>query len=44
MDEVGGSLEEVKDAFHEELEREYREEGDQLLSKEEKVNLTIARK
>lgn len=43
MDEVGGKLEGMRERFHEELEKEYRNEGGQLL-KEELVNLTIASK
>lgn len=43
VDEVGGELGGMRERFHEELEKEYRNEGGQLL-KEELVNLTIARK
>ena len=43
VDEVGGKLEGMRERFHEELEKEYRNEGGRLL-KEELVNLTIARK
>ncbi|KAF7513138.1 hypothetical protein GJ744_010534 [Endocarpon pusillum] len=43
VEEVGGKLEGMRERFHEELVKEYREEGGQLLN-EELVNLTIARK
>ena len=43
MEEFGGELDDMREEFHKELEKEYREEGGQLL-KEELVNLTIARK
>lgn len=38
VDEVGGKLEGMRELFHEELEKEYRNEEGQLL-KEELVNL-----
>ena len=38
-----GELEDMREAFHKELEKEYRNEGGQLM-KEEMVNLTITRK
>ena len=37
-----GDKEDVREEFHRELEREYRNEGGQIV-KEELVNLTIAR-
>lgn len=43
VEEVGGELGSMREGFHEELEKEYRNEGGQLL-KDELVNLTIARK
>lgn len=43
VEEVGGELGNMRERFHEELEKEYRNEGGQLL-KDELVNLTIARK
>lgn len=43
VDEVGGKLEDMREPFHKELEKDCRNEGWQLL-KEELVNLTIARK
>ena len=42
VEEVGGELGDMRERFHEELEKEYRNEGGQWL-KEELVNLTIAR-
>lgn len=43
IDESGGNLEDFREPFHQEVIKEYREEGGHLL-KDEKVNLTIARK
>lgn len=43
VEEVGGKLGDMRERFHEELEKEYKREGGQLL-KDEMVNLTIARK
>lgn len=43
VQEVRGKLGNMRERFHEGLEKEYRSEGGQLL-KEELVNLTIARK
>ena len=43
MEEFGGELGDMREGFHEELEKEYRNERGHLL-KEELVNLTIARK
>lgn len=43
VDEAGGKLEDMRERFHDELVKEYRIEGGQLV-KEEFVNLTIARK
>lgn len=43
VEEVGGELGSMREGFHEELVKEYRNEGGQLL-KDELVNLTIARK
>ena len=43
MEKYGGGPGDLREEFHRELEREYRNEGGQLL-KEELVNVTIARK
>ena len=43
VEEVGGVLGDMRERFHDELVKEYRNEGGQLL-KEELVNLTTARK
>ena len=42
VEEVGGKLGDMRERFHEELVKEYKNEGGQLL-KDELVNLTIAR-
>ena len=41
--ECGGNLEEFREPFHEELVKEYKEEGGHLI-KDEPANLIIARK
>ncbi|ERF74246.1 hypothetical protein EPUS_03436 [Endocarpon pusillum Z07020] len=43
VEECGGKLEDMREPFHQEVVKEYRNEGGHLL-REELVNLTIARK
>lgn len=43
MEKYGGGPQDLKEEFHTELEKEYRNEGEHMV-KEELVNLTIARK
>lgn len=43
IDECGGNLDDFREPFHQEVIKEYREEGGHLL-REELVNLIIARK
>lgn len=43
VDECGGKLEDFREPFHQEVIKEYKEEGGHLL-KDEQCNLTIARK
>ena len=43
LEEYGGKVGDMREEFHKELEKEYKEEGGQLV-KDEMVNLTIARK
>lgn len=43
IDECGRNLENIRELFHQEVLKEYRNEGDHLI-KDELANLTIARK